>query len=124
MSWNNLVKDDQGSISILVIGIILATLIILAFVGSFINGLTVANKLNNAADRIALGAATNLISNPEIVCDVASDLALRNEVELQYCEINDDEVLLRVRSNEKIQKWLDCWQQIGMARAGIDYAFE
>lgn len=124
MSWNNLVKDDQGSISILVIGIILATLIFLAFVGTLINGLTVANRLNNAADRIALGAATNLISNPEIVCDVALDLAFKNEVELQSCEVNGDEVLLKVTSDEKIQSWLDRWKQIGMARAGIEYAFD
>lgn len=124
MSLSNLVKNDQGSISILVVVIIFATLIVLTFIGTLVNGFTVANRLNNAADRIALGAATNLISNPEIVCDTALDLAIRNEVELQFCEINDDEVVLRVTAGEKIQSWLDRWQQIGMARAGIDYAFD
>lgn len=124
MSLSNLVKNDQGSISILVVVIIFATLIVLTFIGTLVNGFTVANRLNNAADRIALGAATNLISNPEIVCDTASDLAIRNEVELQFCEINDDEVVLRVTAGEKIQSWLDRWQQIGMARAGIDYALD
>ena len=124
MSLSNLVKNDQGSISILVVVIIFATLIVLTFIGTLVNGFTVANRLNNAADRIALGAATNLISNPEIVCDTASDLAIRNEVELQFCEINDYEVVLRVTAGEKIQSWLDRWQQIGMARAGIDYAFD
>jgi secretion/DNA translocation related TadE-like protein len=124
MSLSNLVKNDQGSISILVVVIIFVTLIVLTFIGTLVNGFTVANRLNNAADRIALGAATNLISNPEIVCDTASDLAIRNEVELQFCEINDDEVVLRVTAGEKIQSWLDRWQQIGMARAGIDYAFD
>ena len=124
MSLSNLVKNDQGSISILVVVIISVTLIVLTFIGTLVNGFTVANRLNNAADRIALGAATNLISNPEIVCDTASDLAIRNEVELQFCEINDDEVVLRVTAGEKIQSWLDHWQQIGMARAGIDYAFD
>lgn len=124
MSLSNLVKNDQGSLSILVVVIIFATLIVLTFLGTLVNVFTVANRLNNAADRIALGAATNLISNPEIVCDTASDLAIRNEVELQFCEINDDEVVLRVTAGEKIQSWLDRWQQIGMARAGIDYAFD
>ncbi len=124
MSLSNLVKNDQGSISILVVVIIFATLIVLTFIGTLVNGFTVANGLNNAADRIALGAATNLISNPEIVCDTALDLAIRNDVKLQFCEINDDEVVLRVTAGEKIQSWLDRWQQIGMARAGIDYAFD
>ena len=124
MSLSNLVKNDQGSISILVVVIIFATLIFLTFIGTLVNGFTVANRLNNAADRIALGAATNLISNPEIVCDTALDLAIRNDVKLQFCEINDDEVVLRVTAGEKIQSWLDRWQQIGMARAGIDYAFD
>jgi secretion/DNA translocation related TadE-like protein len=124
MSLSNLVKNDQGSISILVVVIIFATLIVLTFIGTLVNGFTVANRLNNAADRIALGAATNLISNPEIVCDTALDLAIRNDVKLQFCEINDDEVVLRVTAGEKIQSWLDRWQQIGMARAGIDYAFD
>ena len=124
MSLSNLVKNDQGSISILVVVIIFVTLIVLTFIGTLVNGFTVANRLNNAADRIALGAATNLISNPEIVCDTALDLAIRNDVKLQFCEINDDEVVLRVTAGEKIQSWLDRWQQIGMARAGIDYAFD
>ena len=124
MSLSNLVKNDQGIISILVVVIIFATLIVLTFIGTLVNGFTVANRLNNAADRIALGAATNLISNPEIVCDTALDLAIRNDVKLQFCEINDDEVVLRVTAGEKIQSWLDRWQQIGMARAGIDYAFD
>lgn len=124
MSLSNFVKNDQGSISILVVVIIFATLIVLTFIGTLVNSFSVANRLNNAADRIALGAATNLISNPEIVCDTALDLAIRNDVKLQFCEINDDEVVLRVAADEKIQSWFDRWQQIGMARAGIDYAFD
>lgn len=124
MLLSNLLKNDRGSISVLITSISFVTLIIISFVGILISGFTMANRLNNVAERVALGAATQLISNPENACNVAANLAVSNEVELQLCEINDDEVLIRVRSSQQIQSWLDRWKQIGMARAGIDYVFD
>lgn len=124
MSLSNLIKNEQGNISLLVTLISFGVLLVMTVLGVFVNGFLTSSQLNNAADRIALGAATNLISKPENVCDVAMELAANNEVELQFCEVTDDEVLLRVRSDKQIQSWLDRWQQIGMARAGIDYVFD
>lgn len=124
MSLSNLIKNEQGNISLLVTLISFGVLLVMTVLGVFVNGFLTSSQLNNSADRIALGAATNLISKPENVCDVAMELAANNEVELQFCEVTDDEVLLRVRSDKQIQSWLDRWQQIGMARAGIDYVFD
>ncbi len=115
-------KNEDGAISILVVALSLGTLCMVTFGGFFINGILTAQKLNNAADRVALGAATKLISNLDEVCEIAFDLALSNKVILQSCELKNDSVVIRVISNEAIQPWLDRWPKIGMARAGIDYA--
>ena len=116
-------KNEDGAISILVVALSLGTLCMVTFGGFFINGILTAQKLNNAADRVALGAATKLISNLDEVCEIAFDLALSNKVILQSCELKNDSVVIRVISDEAIQPWLDRWPKIGMARAGIDYAF-
>jgi hypothetical protein len=75
---------------------------------------------------------SDLISESEIsnthtvLIDAQLDLvilALSNKVILQSCELKNDSVVIRVISDEAIQPWLDRWPKIGMARAGIDYAF-
>ncbi len=118
MNFNN----ENGTISALVVALSLGMLCMVTFGGFFVNGIMTAQKLNNAADRIALGAATKLISNLDEVCEIAFDLALSNKVILHSCELKNDSVVIRVISDEAIQPWLDRWPKIGMARAGIDYA--
>lgn len=116
-------KNDKGSVSILIITLSLIMLTLMPVIGFVSEGWSTANRLNNAADRIALGAATNLITNPEVACDAAMQLATANSVELYSCEVSDSEVLIKVKTIQKIQSWLDRWPRIGMARAGIDYVF-
>lgn len=117
-------KNDEGGVTVLVAAMILGLLSLLGTIGFAINLLITANQLNNSADRIALAAATQLITNTQNACSSAKLVSDSNRVSLVACEVNDDEVLVRVRSNSQFQSWLDRWPRIGMARAGIDYVFD
>lgn len=118
--WSN----DEGGITVLVVAALLILLSLFSAISFVINGFSTAQRLNNSADRVALAAATKLFNQPNNVCAVANELAERNEVQLDSCEVKDDEVTVRVTSVKDIQKWLDRWRTIGMARAGIDYAYD
>lgn len=116
--------DDDGGITLIVLTLCVALLSFTSLIGFGINGLITSNRLNNTADRVALGAATQLVSNPENTCILAKELATTNEVELLECLVKDDEVTIRVGSKSEIQQWLSKWQKIGWARAGVDYIYD
>ena len=118
------INDDSGGIAILVVAFCLGLLALVSAIGVGINAFALANKLNQTADRVALGAAINLISNPENTCREALKLAELNSVLLNLCEIEDDVVTVKVRSASELQRWLNKWPSIGMARAGIDFEFD
>ena len=118
------IKNDSGAITVLVLVAITALLTLLSFAGFAVNGYLAANQLNQAADRIALAAARQLIDNPELACTKGSEMAQSNGVELVICETEDDELTIKVKSDSAIQNWLDRWPNVGMARAGIDYLNE
>lgn len=118
------IKNDSGGITVLVLVAILALLTFLSFAGFVVNSYLTANRLNQAADRVALAAARQLIDNPDSACIEGSEIAQSNGVELVICETEDDELTIKVKSDSAIQNWLDRWPNIGMARAGIDYQYE
>jgi secretion/DNA translocation related TadE-like protein len=117
-------KNDDGGITLLVIVAMLVLLTLVSFGGFVVNGFMLASKLNNSADRVALAAARHLIDDPDISCQIAAQLAEANEVNLITCEVLDDEVTVKVNSQSAMQNWLDNWENIGLARAGIDYLYE
>ena len=118
------IKNDEGGVTVLVAALILGLLSVLATIGFAINLLITVNHLNNSADRIALAAATQLITNTKNACSSAQSIADSNHLSLVTCEVNDDEVVVQIRSNSEFQSWLDRWPRIGMARAGIDFVFD
>ena len=118
------IKNDEGGVTVLVAAMILGLLSVLGTIGFATNLLITANHLNNSADRIALAAATQLITNTQNACSSAQSIADSAHLTLVTCEVDDDEVVVRVRSNSEFQNWLDRWPRIGMARAGIDYVFD
>ena len=118
------IKNDDGGVTVLVAAMILGLLSLLGTIGFAINLLITANNLNNSADRIALAAATQLITNTQNACSSAQSIADSDHLSLVSCEINDDEVVVQIRSNSEFQSWLNRWPRIGMARAGIDYVFD
>jgi secretion/DNA translocation related TadE-like protein len=117
-------NNDSGGISILMLSLSLAALSLFSFIGFALNVFLLANQINNVADRVALGAATNLISAPDDTCVVAEQIATANNSKLVTCEVLDDELTIKVRSDSQFQTWLDYWPHVGMARAGIDYIFD
>ncbi len=118
------IKNEQGSISILVLAVSLKALVLISLIGTAVSLVIKGNQLNNAADRIALGAATYLIGNPELVCESAAMLASGNSVLLEKCEVQDDEVTVKVSSTDANSYWFGQLPRIGVARAGIDYVFD
>jgi secretion/DNA translocation related TadE-like protein len=117
-------NNESGGISILMLSLSLAALSLFSFIGFALNVFLLAIQINNVADRVALGAATNLISAPDNTCAAAANIASANNSELVICEVLDDEVTIKVRSDSQFQNWLDNWSHAGMARAGIDYIFD
>ncbi len=100
------IKNEQGSISILVLAVSLKALVLISLIGTAVSLVIKGNQLNNAADRIALGAANYLIGNPELVCESAAMLASGNSVLLEKCEVQDDEVTVKVSSTDASSHWL------------------
>lgn len=119
-----ILTNEEGGITVIVISLCIALLSCISLLGFAVNRLITANRLNNSADRVALGAATQLVSSPENSCAIAGQLALNNQVELVQCQVNDDEVMIKVATDSLIQSWLDIWWQIGQARAGVDYIYD
>lgn len=118
-----LIKTEAGSVSVLIVAFCFALLTLLS-AGSFVaNTFVVANQLNNAADRVALAAAAQLLNNSENVCNIATEVAHLNDVELTECQATAETVTVNVTSNHSVQKFLDRWPSIGMARAGIDFGY-
>ena len=117
-------NNESGGISILMLSLSLATLSLISLVGFGVKMYLLSNQINNVADRVALGAATNLISAPDDTCVVAEQIATANNSKLVTCEVLDDELTIKVRSDSQFQTWLDYWPHVGMARAGIDYIFD
>jgi len=118
-----LIKAEAGSVSVLIVAFCFALLTLLS-TGSFVaNTFVVANQLNNAADRVALAAAAQLLNNSENVCNIAAQVAHLNNVDLTECQVTAETVTVKVTSNQSVQKFLDRWHSIGMARAGIDFAY-
>lgn len=117
-------KNDDGGITVLVIAGALTLLMLMSFAGFAINGFLTANRLNQAADRVALAAARQLVDNPESACKVGKELATSNRVNLTLCDVQDDEVTIQVKEDSAMQYWIDRWPNIGSARAGLDYLFD
>lgn len=116
--------SDEGGVTVLAIALALALLSFISAASLAINLFAQANKLNNAADRVALAAGTLLVSEPQNVCSKADEIAVLNKVSLGFCELNDDTLVVKVNSDNKYAAWLERWPKIGMSRAGIDYAFD
>jgi len=114
-------KNDSGGISLLVLFAILALLTLVSALGLFSQAVLLANSLNQKADIVALSAARYLISDPNKVCPAGSEIAEANQVNLVNCLVTDDEVLIQVTKDDKLQFWLSNWKSIGVSRAGIDY---
>lgn len=121
---NEGLRNDQGNISILVLIGIMGLLSFLFGAGFLIQTAISAHKLNNTADLAALAAAKTLISQPDQACVIAADIATENKSVLSNCEVNDDEVNIRVSAKPKLPFWLQKWSSIGRSRAGIDYSYE
>lgn len=117
-------NSDEGGVAVLAIALALALLSFISAASLAINLFTQANHLNNAADRVALAAGTLLVSEPQNACNKANEIAGLNKVTLGFCELNDDTLVVKVNLNNKYATWLERWPTIGMARVGIDYAFD
>lgn len=117
-------KNDQGSISLLILTISLGLLTLAYSIGFGLSIFNSATKLNNAADRVALAAATTLITNVDLACLTADEMAQKNNVQLITCKVEEDSVTVRVASTERGQFLFDNWNRIGVSRAGIDFAYE
>ncbi len=117
-------KCDEGGVAVLAVALALALLSFISAATLAINFFTEANHLNNAADRVALAAGTLLVSEPQNACNKADEIAKLNNLNLGFCELNDDTVVLKVNSNNKYSAWLNRWPKIGMSRAGINYGFD
>lgn len=117
-------SSDEGGIALLAIALALALLSFVSAASLAINLFMEAIKINNAADRVALAAGTLLVSEPQNACPKANKIATLNNVNLEFCELNDDTLVVKVNSNNKYATWLGRWPKIGMSRAGIDYAFD
>ena len=117
-------NNDEGGIAVLAISLAMALLSFISATSFIINLFIQANKLNNAADRVALAAGTLLVSDPQNACSKAHEIATLNKVKLGFCEYDDESILVRLNSNNKYATWLERWPKIGMSRAGIDYSIE
>ena len=117
-------SNEEGGVAVLAIALAMTLLSFISAVTLIINLFIQANKLNNAADRVALAAGTLLVSEPQNVCNKANEIAILNKVKLGFCELENDSIVVRLNSNDKYAAWLERWPKIGMSRAGIDYAFD
>ncbi|QSB05451.1 Rv3654c family TadE-like protein [Natronoglycomyces albus] len=92
---------EEGSASVVLTGV-LAVIVILAAGFITVSNATVArHQAQGAADVAALAGARVVASQPDSVCDLASNLAAENAATLYECRSTDFEVIVRVSVEAK-----------------------
>jgi secretion/DNA translocation related TadE-like protein len=87
---------DAGGISVLMITVLLVTILVSTPLLYFGGAICVQMKLANSADLVALGAAKDFLSDQPNPCQVAKSIAVKNEVGLVNCQVEDLSVLIKV----------------------------
>jgi len=112
--------DEQGGISLLMLTVVLLTFLIstpLLFLGS---AFCRQVSLSNSADLVAIGAATQFLSDQPKPCDVAKRLANQNYVELLECQVQELSVLVKVAvSTPNFIKRIGVATLTAQAKAGL-----
>lgn len=94
-------SHEQGGISVLLLCLVLVVLVVtvpLLYVGG---ALGAQEKLANAADLVAIGAANQFLSDNPRPCLTAKLLAARNGVELLQCQVQGVSVSVEVEQLAK-----------------------
>ena len=82
------IRDDRGAGTVLTLALMPIALIGIAMLWVFVDLAMVRTKAAGAADLAALAGAPYVLESPDRACEVAAQIAARNDAALVMCEID------------------------------------
>ena len=89
-------KDDSGSVSMLMLAVLLMTVMFGAPLMCLGGAVSAQQKLANSADLVAIGAANEFLADLPKPCEAAKKVAAQNHVQLLNCEFQNLAVIVKV----------------------------